>query len=142
MPQDDMDGVIDEFAEHYAPPKPANFEDYQGMSRDSEIDYQKRQNEPLFKKAQDMIPMEQVKQHFENLKCGHKGCNGIVRDKIFYACIIHQALQAVGTDFTMYYNLINDNELERASSEQIRRLEKRRVYMQRWLDNFPMGATQ
>lgn len=117
---------------------------YQGMSKEAEEEYNKRQNEPLFKKATDMIPMEQVKQHFENLLCGfHKrtGCQLLVRDTSFFACIYHQAIQATGTDFFMYYKLINDNDLERMSAEQHKNLELRRRYMLSWLNNYPRGAT-
>ena len=111
------------------------------MDPEAEDAYNKRQAEPLFKSAKDMIPMEQVKQHFENLKCGYKGCQLLVRDKSFYACIWHQAIQAIGTDFLWYYKLINDNELERMSAYQHKALEARRRYMMKWCDNFPRGAT-
>lgn len=113
------------------------------MSHDAEEAYNKRQAEPLFKSAKDMIPMEQVKEHFENLICGyhkHTGCNVLVRDPSFYCCIYHQAIQAVGTDFMMYYNLINDHELSQMSAEQHKNLELRRRYMLSWLDNYPRGA--
>ena len=119
-------------------------EDYKGMSHDAEEAYNKRQNEPLFKTAKDMIPMEQVKAHYEALVCGyHKrlGCNLLVRDPSFYCCIYHQAIQAVGTDFFLYYNLITDNDLDRMNAEQHKNLELRRRYMLAWLDNYPRGAT-
>lgn len=132
---------MDDYDPNRPKPKPMNVDDYKGMSKDSEEDYNKRQNEPLFKTSKDMIPMAQVQQHFENLICGFKGCQVIKRDKSFYACIVHQALQAVGTDFFMYYRLINDNEMERMSPLQHTKLEQRRKYMMSWCDNFPRGAT-
>jgi hypothetical protein len=118
-------------------------DDYKGMSHDAEEAYNKRQNEPLFKKAQDMLPMAQVKEHFENLVCGyHKydGCDLLVRDSSFYACLYHQAIHAYGTDFFMYYNLLNDNELYKMTANQHKRLEDWHSYNKRWLDNFPRGA--
>lgn len=114
------------------------------MDKETEEEYNKRQAEPLFHSAKDMVPMEQVKQVYENLQCGYKkrdGCELLVRDKSFYACIWHQSMQATGTDFFMYYNLINDNELSRMSSEQHRKLEERRKYEEAWMNNFPRGAT-
>ena len=116
---------------------------YKGMSDEAAKEYEKRQNEPLFKSAKEMIPIEQVRQHFENLICGYNkryGCQLLVRDTSFYCCIYHQAMQAVGTDFMMYYRLINDNDLDRMTAQQHNLLEKRRTYMTKWLDNFPRGA--
>jgi hypothetical protein len=115
--------------------------EYKGMSQEGEDAYNKRQNEPLFKSAKDMIPMKQVQEHYENLVCGYKGCQIIKRDKSFYCCIWHQAMQAVGTDFFWYWKLINDNELDRMTSHQHTLLEERRVYMTKWCDNYPRGAT-
>lgn len=113
------------------------------MDKENEEAYNKRQAEPLFKSAKDMIPMEQVQQHFENLLCGyHKryGCNLLVRDVSFYACIWHQAMQATGTDFFLYYKLLTDNDLDRMTTQQHKQLEERRRYQQRWMDRFPRGA--
>jgi hypothetical protein len=119
-------------------------DEYKGMSDESAKAYEERQNEPLFKNASSMIPMEQVKQHYENLMCGFHdkdGCEVIKRDRSFYACIWHQAMQAIGTDFFWYYRLVNDNELSRMSAEQHKQLEQRRKYQTSWLDNYPRGAT-
>lgn len=118
-------------------------DDYKGMSKEAEEEYNKRQNEPLFQNARNMIPMEQVKAHYENLLCGFNkrtGCQLLVRDKSFYACIWHQAMQATGTDFFLYYSLITDNDLERMTAKQHTLLEQRREYQQRWMDRFPRGA--
>jgi hypothetical protein len=117
--------------------------EYKGMSDEAAAEYEKRQAEPLFQTASSMIPMAEVKQHFENLLCGyHKryGCNLLVRDVCFYACIWHQAIQATGTDFFMYYRLINDNELDRMSAAQHTALEERHRYETKWCNNFPRGA--
>lgn len=113
------------------------------MDKEAEEAYNKRQNEPLFHSAKDMIPMEQVQQHYENLLCGYNkrdGCQVIKRDKSYYACIWHQAMQALGTDFFWYYKLLTDNDLERMTTPQHKQLEERRVYMQKWMDNYPRGA--
>ena len=118
--------------------------DYKGMSHDAEEAYNKRQEEPLFKSAKEMIPMEEVKAHYDALVCGYNkrtGCQVLVRDTSFYCCMYHQAIQAVGSDFMMYYKLINDNELDRMNPEQHRLLEQRRKYMGKWMDNFPRGAS-
>jgi len=119
-------------------------DDYKGMSDEAAKAYEERQKEPLFKSAKDMIPMEQTKQHFDNLICGfqkRQGCMVLVRDTSFYACLYHQAMQATGTDFFMYYGLLTDNDFERMTSQQHAKLEARRKYMQKWLDNYPRGAT-
>lgn len=124
-------------------PDLTNNEDYEGMSKESEDAYNKRQNEPLFKSAKDMIPMEQVKAHFENLVCGyHKrdGCQLLVRDKSFYCCMWHQAMKAIGTDFFLYYNGMTDDDLQRMTAKQYSALEKRRDYMLAWMDNYPRGS--
>lgn len=113
------------------------------MDKEAEEAYNQRQNEPLFKTAKTMIPMEQVKQHYENLLCGyHKrtGCDLLVRDIAFYACIWHQAMNATGTDFFMYYRLFTDNDLERMTAAQHKALEDRYRYEMLWLDNYPRGA--
>lgn len=119
-------------------------DDYKGMSKEGEEPYNKRQNEPLFKKAQDMIPMEQVQEHYKNLICGYNkmdGCIVQVRDKGLYACIYHQAIQALGTDFMMYHKLINENEYYKMTPAQHKTLEERYRYNTRWIDNFPRGAS-
>ena len=119
-------------------------DDYKGMSPEGEEAYNKRQNEPLFKSAKEMIPMEEVKAHYEALVCGYHqrtGCQVLVRDTSFYCCMYHQAMQAIGTDFMMYYKLINDNEMDRMSPLQHKALEERRRYMLRWMENFPRGAS-
>jgi hypothetical protein len=113
------------------------------MDKEAEEAYNKRQNEPLFKSAKAMIPMEQVKAHYENLICGyHKrdGCQLLVRDRCFYACIWHQAMQATGTDFFMYYRLLTDNDLDRMTAVQHKALEERHRYETKWCNNFPRGA--
>lgn len=113
------------------------------MDKEAEEAYNKRQNEPLFKTAKDMIPMEQVQKHYENLLCGfakRDGCKLLVRDRSYYACLWHQAMQAVGTDFFMYYYLLNDNDLERMNARQHKLLEERRLYQQKWMDRFPRGT--
>ena len=118
-------------------------DDYKGMSDEAAKEYEKRQAEPLFKTAKSMIPEPLLKEHYDNLLCGyHKrdGCMVIVRDVSFYACLYHQAMQATGTDFFMYYKLLTDNDLERMTSQQHTKLQARRQYMQRWMDNFPRGA--
>lgn len=139
-----MNDNLDDYDPNRIKPKPLSSDDYKPMSQEGEEAYNKRQNEPLFKKAQDMIPMEQVKEHFENLVCGYNkrdGCNILVRDKSFYCCIYHQAIQAIGTEFMMYWKLINDNEMDRMTPQQHKRLEERYQYNVRWLDNFPRGAS-
>jgi hypothetical protein len=122
-----------------------NDNDYKGMSKEAEEDYNKRQEEPLFKSARDLVPMEQLKEYSESLLCGYNkrtGCSLLVRDTSFYACMYHQAMQALGTDFMMYYKLMNDNELDRMSPFQHKALEQRRRYMMRWIENFPRGASE
>lgn len=114
-------------------------EKYSGMSKEAEEDYNKRQNEPLFKTAKQMIPVEQVNRYYENLKCGFNkrdGCQLLVRDKSLYACIYHQAIQATGEDFMLYYNMMNDNEYEKLKSWQLDKLEERKTYMLQWLKNY------
>lgn len=118
-------------------------DDYKGMSHDAEEAYNKRQNEPLFKSAKDMIPMEQVQAHYESLVCGyHKthGCQLLVRDPSFYCCMWHQAMQAIGTDFFFYYKNMTDNDLDRMTAKQHSQLEERRIYQQKWMDNYPRGV--
>jgi hypothetical protein len=113
------------------------------LDKEAEDAYNERQRAPLFQNAKEMIPMEQVKQHFENLLCGYHhryGCNLLIRDISFYACVYHQAMQATGTDFFWYYHLLTDNDLERMTAEQHTKLEQRRKYEQKWMDNFPKGA--
>lgn len=121
-----------------------NIDDYKGMSDEAAADYEKAQARiSPWNTAKNMIPAPQVKQHFENLLCGyHKryGCNLLVRDVCFYACIWHQAMNATGTDFFMYYNLLTDNDLERMTAAQHKALEQRHRYELKWLDNFPRGA--
>jgi len=120
-------------------------DDYKGMSKEAEEEYNKRQNEPLFTSAKNMIPMEQVKAHYENLVCGYNkrdGCQLLIRDKSFYCCMWHQAMQAIGTDFFFYYKNMTDNDLERMTSKQHTLLEQRREYMQKWMDRFPKGASE
>lgn len=114
-------------------------EDYKGMSHDAEEAYNKRQAEPLFKSARDMIPMEAVKQHFDNLICGYRkrdGCQVMVRDKSLYACIYHQCIKAIGTEFFLYYNMINANEYAAMNDDQRDKLIERKEYMTKWLNNF------
>lgn len=115
------------------------------LDKESEEAYNKRQAEPLFKSAKEMIPMEQVQKHYENLLCGFNkrdGCQLLVRDRSYYACIWHQAIQSTGTDFEMYYNLLmnNENDLSKMSPDQFTKLEQKRVYEKAWMDNFPRGA--
>jgi hypothetical protein len=117
------------------------------MDPEAEEAYEERQKAPLFQNARDMVPMEQVKQVFENLQCGYAkrdGCKLLVRDRSFYACLWHQAMQATGEDFMIYHRLImeNDNEISRMSSQQHKKLEERYVYEKQWLkDNFHGGNT-
>ena len=49
-------------------------------------------------------------------------------------------MQATGTDFFMFYSLMNDNELDRMTAKQHHKLEIRRKYETEWLNNFPKGA--
>ena len=120
-------------------------DDYKGMSDEAARDYEERQKAPLFKSARDMIPMEQLKAHQDNLVCGYNkrdGCKVLVRDKSLYACIYHQAMQAVGTDFFLYYNFINANEYAAMNDDQRDKLVQRHEYMMKWLDDFsPAGKT-
>lgn len=113
----------------------------QNLDKESEEAYNKRQAEPLFHSAKDMIPMEQVQEHFENLQCGYKGCQVIKKDKSYYACIYHQIVKSIGTDFFWYYQRMTDNDLERMTAQQHAAIEKRRQYMQKWLDNYPKGTS-
>jgi hypothetical protein len=122
--------------------KDYDIKDYPGMSKEAEEDYNKRQAEPLFKTSKDMVPMEQVRKVFDNQICGYSkrdGCKVLTRDKSFYACIVHQTFQSIGTDFFTYYNLITDEELEKMNASQHQRLEERHAYMTRWLDSFSQG---
>lgn len=119
-------------------------EDYKGMSHDAEEAYNKRQAEPLFKSAKSMMPMEQTKSYYDNLVCGYRkrdGCQILTRDKSLYACIYHQAMQSVGTDFFLYYSMINANEFAAMSDEQRDMLIQRHECMTKWLNDFsPAGA--
>lgn len=113
------------------------------MSDEAAKAYEERQREPLFKSARGMIPMEEVRQHYANLICGYNkrdGCKLQVRDKSLYACMYHQAIQAIGTEFFLYYNMMTETELYEMSPEQHDKLEARHRYMTKWLDNFPRGA--
>jgi hypothetical protein len=115
-------------------------EDYKGMSEESAREYEEAQRRPMFRRAS---AMPQVKEHFDNLVCGYArrtGCKVQLRDPRLYACIYHQAMQAIGTEFFVYYGLVSEADRSKMSFEQIENLENRREYMTKWMDNFPRGA--
>ena len=113
------------------------------MNKEAEEEYEKRQAEPLFKSARDMIPMEQVKEVYENLQCGNakrKGCKIQKNSANLYLCVVCQMLQAIGTDFFAYEKQLTDNMLFNMTDWQHKAYTERLEYNQKWLNNYPRGT--
>lgn len=137
-----MDGVIDEFTEEYEKPKPMSFEDYRGMSKDSEIDYQRRQAEPMFKSAKQLTPMNQLARHYENLECGNKkkGCIIPKNHAVMAWCPVCTMLMAMGTNFFEYEGKLTEEMVWKMTEWQRAAWQSKREYWNSWLDNYPRGA--
>lgn len=99
---------------------------------------------PLFQRASAIVPMEQLREHFENLKCGNyhfKGCN-IPKDyPNLYYCRVCMAVMALGTDFSADDKKITDTMINQMLPWQHQAYNTRAEYNQKWLDNYPRGAT-
>ena len=113
------------------------------MDKEAEAEYERRQAEPLFKSAKDMIPMQQVEQHYENLQCGNakrKGCKIPKNSANQYLCTVCQMLKSLGTDFFEYEKQLTENMLYNMTKWQHEAYNERREYNKTWLDNFSRGA--
>lgn len=97
-----------------------------------------------FTKASTLIPMDQVKEHYENLRCGNlktKGCNVQKDFANLYYCRVCMSIQALGTDFFSDDKKITDNMLFTMQPWQHKAYNERAAYNLKWLNNYPRGAT-
>jgi hypothetical protein len=102
------------------------------------------EDRPIFQKASTLIPMDQVKEHYNNLVCGNakwKGCK-IQKDwPNLYFCRVCMLLQAVGTAFFSDEKQLTEHMLYNMTEWQHKEYNDRLKYMTKWLDNYPRGAT-
>ena len=102
------------------------------------------EDRPIFQKASTLVPMDQVKELFNNLRCGNykrKGCQVPLDFPNLYYCRVCMAMQALGTTFETDDKKITDNMIEKMQPWQHKAYNDRAEYNQKWLDNYPRGAT-
>lgn len=97
-----------------------------------------------FKKASSLIPMEQVKELYDNLKCGNhvrKGCK-IQKDwPNLYYCRVCMMLQATGEAFFSDESKLTDNMLYNMTDWQHKQYNDALEYWTAWRKNYPKGAS-
>jgi len=102
------------------------------------------EDRPIFNKASTLIPMDQVKKHYDNLVCGNSkryGCKIQKDSENLFLCLVCQMLQAFGTDFFHYEKMLQERHLFQMTDTQHKQYNEALDYWTRWCDNYPRGAT-
>ena len=97
-----------------------------------------------FTKAATLVPMQQVETLYANLKCGNwktKGCKVQMDFPNLYYCRVCMAIQALGTSFEADDKKVTDTMIEEMADWQHKAYNERAAYNQKFLDNYPRGAT-
>lgn len=112
---------------------------YKGMSTESSEAYEERQRAPLFQNAKNMIPMEKVKEFYDNLACSNAkiGCRIQKRAANLAWCHFCRMLRSKGSEFFDAERLITAAELAQATDWQKEEHEKQWEKWDKWTRDYP-----
>jgi hypothetical protein len=96
-----------------------------------------------FNAARAMIPMHQVQEVQENLRCANwkKGCKFFAKHHWCTCCMMDKA---IGSDYFVLEDILKQQDpdfLFSMAPWQLESYETKRPYWLKWCDNYPRGAT-